>query len=336
MRTAGGLGHGLKLLDDGQPAASRPAVGGRCGVPRPGEAEHAHAHRRARAVRGRGAGATRSSSPTSPRACTWSRATARSSPCRRWRPGGRCGSTTRTSTSPTTSGTPRCPSRATRAAAGDGGARVLPAPGPLEAAVGAVAGGGRSTATAGRCSRRPTTRWSTASPASISPASCSTSPPRAPSRSTATSRGCPQPEPSGAELAARGISGAVRAVGEVAAGALGAVSKPGVALDRAREVATGIGEVAWTALNAAPDTPFNVPPGPHRRLQLVRARPRRAQAGQGRVRHHRQRRRARGRDRRARLLPAVARPPHRGDRAEGRACRSRSAPTTSAARSATR
>ena len=81
----------------------------------------------------------------------------------------------------------------------------------------------------------------------------------------------PQPEPSGAELAARGISGAVRAVGEVAAGALGAVSKPGVALDRAREVAAGIGEVAWTALNAAPDTPFNVPPGPHRRLQLVRA-----------------------------------------------------------------
>jgi diacylglycerol O-acyltransferase / wax synthase len=81
----------------------------------------------------------------------------------------------------------------------------------------------------------------------------------------------PQPEPSGAELAARGISGAVRAVGEVAAGAIGAVSKPGVALDRAREVAAGIGEVAWTALNAAPDTPFNVPPGPHRRLQVVRA-----------------------------------------------------------------
>src|SRR3954467_15533011 len=81
----------------------------------------------------------------------------------------------------------------------------------------------------------------------------------------------PQPEPSGAELAARGISGAVRAVGEVATGALGAVSKPGVALDRAREVAAGIGEVAWAALNAGHDTPFNVPPGPHRRLQLVRA-----------------------------------------------------------------
>src|SRR3954451_17118259 len=81
----------------------------------------------------------------------------------------------------------------------------------------------------------------------------------------------PQPEPSGAELAARGISGAVRAVTEVASGALGAVSKPGEALDRAREVAAGVGQVAWTALNAPPDTPFNVPPGPHRRLAIVRA-----------------------------------------------------------------
>jgi diacylglycerol O-acyltransferase len=81
----------------------------------------------------------------------------------------------------------------------------------------------------------------------------------------------PQPEPSGVELAARGITGAVRAVTEVASDALGAVSRPGEALDRAREVAAGIGEVAWTAFNAPPDTPFNVPPGPHRRIQVVRA-----------------------------------------------------------------
>src|SRR3954454_5820248 len=57
----------------------------------------------------------------------------------------------------------------------------------------------------------------------------------------------PQPEPSGAELAARGITGAVRAVPGAATGALGAVSKPAEALDRAREVAAGIGEVAWNA-----------------------------------------------------------------------------------------
>ena len=41
-------------------------------------------------------------------ACTSSRATARSSRSRRWRPAGRCGSTTRTSTSSTTCATPRC------------------------------------------------------------------------------------------------------------------------------------------------------------------------------------------------------------------------------------
>ena len=81
----------------------------------------------------------------------------------------------------------------------------------------------------------------------------------------------PKPEPSSAELAARGLTGAVRAVTGVATGALGAVSKPGEAFDKAREVATGISEVAWTALNAPPDTPFNVPPGPHRRIKIVRA-----------------------------------------------------------------
>jgi diacylglycerol O-acyltransferase len=80
-----------------------------------------------------------------------------------------------------------------------------------------------------------------------------------------------QPEPTSAELAARGVQGAVRAVADVAGGALGAVSHPGDALDRAREVAAGIGEVAWTALNHPPDTPFNVAPGPHRRIKVVPA-----------------------------------------------------------------
>jgi WS/DGAT/MGAT family acyltransferase len=81
----------------------------------------------------------------------------------------------------------------------------------------------------------------------------------------------PRPEPSSAELAARGLTGAARAVAGVATGALGAVSNPGEALEKAREVATGIGEVAWTALNAPPETPFNVAPGPHRRIRVVRA-----------------------------------------------------------------
>src|SRR5215210_6645237 len=81
----------------------------------------------------------------------------------------------------------------------------------------------------------------------------------------------PKPEPTRAELAARGVQGAVNAVAEAATGALGAVSRPGEALDRARDVAAGIGEVALTALTASPATPFNVPPGPHRRIRTVRA-----------------------------------------------------------------
>jgi diacylglycerol O-acyltransferase / wax synthase len=81
----------------------------------------------------------------------------------------------------------------------------------------------------------------------------------------------PHREPTRAELAARGVQGAVRAVAEVATGAAGAVARPGEALERAREVAAGIGEVAMTALNAPPATPFNVPPGPHRRIKVVRA-----------------------------------------------------------------
>jgi diacylglycerol O-acyltransferase len=80
-----------------------------------------------------------------------------------------------------------------------------------------------------------------------------------------------KPGPSSAELAARGVQGAFKAVADVAAGALGAVAHPSEALGRAREVAAGVGEVAWTARNAPPDTPFNVPPGPHRRIRIVRA-----------------------------------------------------------------
>ena len=74
------------------------------------------------------------------RACTWSRATARSSRSRRSRPGGRCGSTTRASTSSTTSATPRCPTPGSEEQLLlPRGADLLPAARPLQAAVGDVA-----------------------------------------------------------------------------------------------------------------------------------------------------------------------------------------------------
>src|SRR3954471_23088022 len=67
----------------------------------------------------------------------------------------------------------------------------------------------------------------------------------------------PHRVPSRAELAARGVQGAARAVADVATGAVGAVSRPGETLERAREVAAGLGEVAMTALTAPPAPPFN-------------------------------------------------------------------------------
>jgi WS/DGAT/MGAT family acyltransferase len=80
----------------------------------------------------------------------------------------------------------------------------------------------------------------------------------------------PAPEPSAAELAARGIKGLVRTPFELTGRALSAASNPTRSLEVAREAVEGIGEVAWAGLNPAPETPLNVPIGPHRRFTYVR------------------------------------------------------------------
>jgi diacylglycerol O-acyltransferase len=80
----------------------------------------------------------------------------------------------------------------------------------------------------------------------------------------------PQPEPSGAQLAARGIKGLVRTPFELGARALGAAAHPQRSLEVAREAIEGVGEVAWAGLNPAPETPLNVPIGPHRRFVFAR------------------------------------------------------------------
>ncbi len=49
-------------------------------------------------------------------------------------------------------------------------------------------------------------------------------------------------------------------------GAVDALAHPEHALARAREAAEGLGEMIWAALNPAPETPLNVPIGPHRRF----------------------------------------------------------------------
>jgi diacylglycerol O-acyltransferase len=80
----------------------------------------------------------------------------------------------------------------------------------------------------------------------------------------------PQPEPSAAQLAARGLVGLVRTPLHLAGRAVSAATRPTETIDAAREAVEGIAEVAWAGLNPAPASPLNVPIGPHRRLCFVR------------------------------------------------------------------
>ncbi len=68
------------------------------------------------------------------------------------------------------------------------------------------------------------------------------------------------------QLLAAGLLGAARAGAALAEGAMDAIAHPERALSRAREAAEGIGEIVWAGLNPAPETPLNVPIGPHRRF----------------------------------------------------------------------
>ncbi|HLH14549.1 MAG TPA: wax ester/triacylglycerol synthase family O-acyltransferase, partial [Solirubrobacteraceae bacterium] len=81
----------------------------------------------------------------------------------------------------------------------------------------------------------------------------------------------PHPEPGMAQLLAAGAIGAARASLALAEGALDALTHPDRALSRTREAAEGIGELIWAALNPAPETPLNVPIGPHRRFVGITA-----------------------------------------------------------------
>jgi diacylglycerol O-acyltransferase / wax synthase len=80
----------------------------------------------------------------------------------------------------------------------------------------------------------------------------------------------PQPEPTGAQLAARGFRGLVRTPFEIAANAVQAATHPTGTIEASREAVEGLGEVLWAGLNPAPPTPLNVEIGPHRRLVWVR------------------------------------------------------------------
>jgi diacylglycerol O-acyltransferase / wax synthase len=81
----------------------------------------------------------------------------------------------------------------------------------------------------------------------------------------------PHPEPGTAHLLAAGATGAVRTGLALVEGAFEAMTHPDRAWNRAKEAAEGVGEIVWAGLNPAPETPLNVPIGPHRRFVGVRA-----------------------------------------------------------------
>src|SRR3954466_9011873 len=81
----------------------------------------------------------------------------------------------------------------------------------------------------------------------------------------------PHPEPTDAELVAEGVKGVVKRPFSLASGAVKAVQSPRRTISTVRESTEALGEVVWAGLNPAPDVPLNVPIGPHRRFETVRA-----------------------------------------------------------------
>jgi len=80
----------------------------------------------------------------------------------------------------------------------------------------------------------------------------------------------PQPEPSAAQLLLASARDGAGAVTGLATRTLEAVTQPGRSVGMLRDAAEGVGEILWELLNPAPETPLNVPIGPHRRFRVVR------------------------------------------------------------------
>jgi diacylglycerol O-acyltransferase / wax synthase len=80
----------------------------------------------------------------------------------------------------------------------------------------------------------------------------------------------PDPEPSAAAMASRGVEELARAPIGLARRIEGAVEHPERTLARVGEALEGIGELGWALANPAPDVPLNQPIGSHRRFEWVR------------------------------------------------------------------
>ena len=82
----------------------------------------------------------------------------------------------------------------------------------------------------------------------------------------------PHREPASIDLLASGARGMVRAGLKVAERAVDSLVHPTRTIGGAVEAVEAVGEVVWQGLNPAPETPLNVPIGPHRRFVGVRGR----------------------------------------------------------------
>jgi diacylglycerol O-acyltransferase / wax synthase len=76
----------------------------------------------------------------------------------------------------------------------------------------------------------------------------------------------PSAEPSSAELVASGLRGIAGTPIGLARRAVDVARRPKDTIAELAETAEGLGEVAWSFVNPPPQTPLNVPIGPHRRV----------------------------------------------------------------------
>ena len=81
----------------------------------------------------------------------------------------------------------------------------------------------------------------------------------------------PRPQPSSAELAARGIESLAEAPFKLGRRALRAASHPRRTADKLVEAGEALAEVAWNFTNPAPDVPLNPEIGSHRRFAWTRS-----------------------------------------------------------------
>jgi WS/DGAT/MGAT family acyltransferase len=80
----------------------------------------------------------------------------------------------------------------------------------------------------------------------------------------------PQPEPDRFDLLRSGLRDSAARLGTLGLRAATAAAQPGRSARRLGDAVQGLGALVWAGLSPAPQTPLNVPIGPHRRFTVVR------------------------------------------------------------------